>query len=72
MTRMEHSQEDEVAEIGHDLDKWLKAMEGLSILKIDDMCLVLDLVIPSKFKYPTLKSTQGIASQGTIWWCSIE
>lgn len=55
MTRMEHSQAAEVAEIGCDLEKRLKAMKGFNTLKIDDMCSVPDLVIPSKLKVPNFE-----------------
>lgn len=44
---------------GRDLEKRLKSMKGFSTLKIDDMCLVLDLVIPSKFKVPNFEKYTG-------------
>ena len=55
MTKMEHFEVAEVAEIGRDLKKRLRAMVCLSTLSINDMCLVPDLVIPQKFKVPNFK-----------------
>lgn len=52
VTKMEISQVDEVTEIGRDLEKCLRDVEGFSTLRLDDMCLMLDLVIPLKFKVP--------------------
>ena len=46
----------------HFLDKKLKEIEGVNDLKIVDLkelCLVPDLVIPSKFKVPTFEKCDG-------------
>lgn len=59
MTKMEHSQVVEVAEIGRDLKKRLRVVEGFSTLRLDDMCLVLDLVIPLKLKVPNFEKWKG-------------
>lgn len=59
VTKVERSQVAEVAKIGRDLEKWLRVMEGFDTLKLDDMCLMPDLVIPMKFKVPNFEKYKG-------------
>lgn len=59
MIKMEHSQVPEVAEKSRDLKKWLRDIEIFSTLSLDDMCLVPNLVIPSKFKVPNFEKYKG-------------
>lgn len=55
VTKVEHSQVADVAEISHDLEKRLRGMEGFDTLRLDDICLVPDLVILLKFKVPNFE-----------------
>lgn len=59
VTKVKHSQVAEVAEICHDLEKRLRVMEGFSILRLDEICLVSDLVIPLKFKVTNFEKYKG-------------
>lgn len=66
MTKMEHSQVAEAAEKCRDLEKRFRVVEGFNALRIDDMCLVQIWLYSRSLKYPTSRTTKGIASQDTI------
>lgn len=59
--KVERSQVNEVVEIGCDLDKSLRSMEGFITLRLDDMCLVPNLVMPQKFKVPNIEKYKGVS-----------
>lgn len=50
MTKEEHPRIVEVTEKISNLEKRMRVVEGFSVFKLNVMCLVLDLVIPHKFK----------------------
>lgn len=59
MTKMESSQVFKVVEKSRDTKKQLRVVEVFNALRLDDMCLVPDLVIPLKFKVPNFVKYKG-------------